>query len=368
MSTTYTGNASNITAGSGVSITIPADGDALTAASVNNPGPFEHVADFSEYLDQTLAINSILTLSFCTLGLQPNTWRCVCAPGLPTGSGPEWVLVGSSGAIYTSTGRMSSWTSQTSNVGSKSLFAVASNGSLIIAVGSAMSGVSAITSSSNGTTWTSHANPGTTQTLADIAWSPTLSLWATVGGTGLLMTSPDGVTWTSRSAGVNDFQSIVWSPALSAFLAGTVGFDYYISTNGTSWTHNTTPTSTPGNLAAGASVVILPDITTSNIYYTSDGTTWNNAGVPLNGVDIVPVFTGKMFVLGSGGTYDGTYATSIDGISWKTRVANIPNGYTSSPYPMAMAVHPNGSILQWVPEFQASPFTQALYSAPWQTP
>lgn len=52
MSSTYNGDPSHITIGSAVSITIPDDGDAASAASVNNPGPFDYTADFLEYMRQ----------------------------------------------------------------------------------------------------------------------------------------------------------------------------------------------------------------------------------------------------------------------------------------------------------------------------
>jgi hypothetical protein len=94
MSSAYTGNPAHITVPATVQITIPSDGDAGTAASVNSPGPFEYTADYLAYVYanfgrlaaantwsalqtfSSVAINGTLTLATPT----------VTYPALATGS------------------------------------------------------------------------------------------------------------------------------------------------------------------------------------------------------------------------------------------------------------------------------------------
>lgn len=58
MSSTYNGNAGGFNPATGASVTIPSDGDAANAASVNNPGPFEHLTDAIEWFRQNTPLVS----------------------------------------------------------------------------------------------------------------------------------------------------------------------------------------------------------------------------------------------------------------------------------------------------------------------
>ncbi len=68
MATTYDGVAANITPYATFAITEPSDGDAATAASVNSPGPFQHLADLGAFAAQIPIQPSLATSALPTPG------------------------------------------------------------------------------------------------------------------------------------------------------------------------------------------------------------------------------------------------------------------------------------------------------------
>src|SRR6266436_7791754 len=80
MSTLYTGNAGNVSLGSAISTTIPADGDALTAASVNTA--LQKVDDYLAAFRQTVNPGILIWNSFLSGVASSTTYRLTTAyPG-----------------------------------------------------------------------------------------------------------------------------------------------------------------------------------------------------------------------------------------------------------------------------------------------
>ncbi len=80
MSTLYTGNAGNVSLGSAISTTIPADGDALTAASVNTA--LQKVDDYLAAFRQTVNPGILIWNSFLSGDASSTTYRLTTAyPG-----------------------------------------------------------------------------------------------------------------------------------------------------------------------------------------------------------------------------------------------------------------------------------------------
>jgi len=73
-----------------------------------------------------------------------------------------------------------------------------------------------------GITWTARTSAAD-NSWTSVCWSPELSLFVAVSGTGTgnrVMTSPNGITWTARTSAADNFWlSVCWSPQLSLFVA-----------------------------------------------------------------------------------------------------------------------------------------------------
>jgi hypothetical protein len=175
-----------------------------------------------------------------------------------------------------------------------------------------------IRTSPDGLTWTERALPTINQTLRCIAWSPTLSLFVTMGTSNSVFTSPDGINWTSRTGpvgggtwrrviwcggGVNKFYAldgnnvasssdgITWSAVTFVFSGNLQGFTFsptlnrlvtsdannnsFIahSDNGTAWTTHTTSGSWQ-DVAWSAKLGKFIAVGTRSIAHSTDGITW----------------------------------------------------------------------------------------------
>ena len=76
--------------------------------------------------------------------------------------------------------------------------------------------------------------------LNSVIYSDALSLFVAVGDSGTILTSTNGVTWTPRTSGVsNSLLGVTYSDTLNLFVAvGTLG-TILTSTNGVTWTSQT---------------------------------------------------------------------------------------------------------------------------------
>lgn len=97
------------------------------------------------------------------------------------------------------------------------------------------------TSTDLGVSWSGPTSPGFV--LLSIDWSPTLSIFASLDGSGNLRTSTDGTSWTLRDTlgGINE--EIRWMPEFSLFVAVGSGAANRIATSpdGITWTARTEP-------------------------------------------------------------------------------------------------------------------------------
>ena len=201
--------------------------------------------------------------------------------------------------------------------------------SLGIAAGTLPSSVFAYT-----TTWTSRTSAGETLVWSDIAWSPSLGIFAAVaqGGVSPVMTSPDGITWTARSSSndSNVWVSIEWSPTLNLFVA--VSFNgtnrVMTSPDGITWTGHASATETNN----WRSVVWSPALNlfvavasagTNRVMTSPDGITWTarasatetNAWIYVTWSSDLNLFA----AVATGGT--NRVMTSPDGITWTARAS-----------------------------------------------
>lgn len=120
----------------------------------------------------------------------------------------------------------------------------------------------------------------------DVAYSPTLGLFAAVAPFGDVFTSPDGITWTLRTrANASPWVTLTWSADLGLFIKGASDSGVIMigtSSDGLVWTTRTTPSSSiihdvvaatsGGNaIAVGRNGATAP---TGNVLHSTDGTTW----------------------------------------------------------------------------------------------
>lgn len=237
--------------------------------------------------------------------------------------------------------------------------------------------------------WRSRGTSAYTEDLREVAYAPSLGLFAAVAASGTgnrVITSPDGITWTSRvSADDSTWNSITWSENVGAFVAvansGTnrvmrsidginwttetisafawrdvkftpqLGRYFAVCNNGTTgrvasspdgvtWTLLTTDTTTgwrgvgySPTLGTGQGrLVVIGDNATTNdrVMYSDDaGASWTLAQITLNKqwVRVVwsPVVNRFVAVADSGSSSDIAY--SDDGITWS--ITNTPVNHRS---------------------------------------
>ena len=109
---------------------------------------------------------------------------------------------------------------------------------IFVAVG--LSGTGRVMTSSDGITWILRNSADETKSWVDVAWSPTLRIFAAVSITNAAMTSSDGVNWTAQLLPViATYNRIKWIPGLEKFVAvndaGNVGRGIVVSSNGAAW-------------------------------------------------------------------------------------------------------------------------------------
>lgn len=144
-----------------------------------------------------------------------------------------------------------------------------------------------IVTSPDGITWTQHAGVmPAAGAWTDVAWSPTLGLFAAIETTGSghqVATSPDGLTWTLRTtpAGAFTLPTIIWSARLGLFIVGIAGGlstnAVFTSPDGITWTLRTTAgTANSGTMRDfGAGFDVFGLIIGSTTYESSpDGIAW----------------------------------------------------------------------------------------------
>jgi len=140
--------------------------------------------------------------------------------------------------------------------------------------------------STDGATWTPYNTNLNNNADAGyaVAHSDDLSLFVGALGLGGTMYSSDGITWTfvASSDGSGYFDSIVWFPEESMFIASS-GSTYFTSTDGITWTKRTTPVTYSSFRKFRHYNGMVIACTGSNGHvaaYTTDGLNWNAITLP----------------------------------------------------------------------------------------
>jgi hypothetical protein len=137
----------------------------------------------------------------------------------------------------------------------------------------------------NGQDWDENDTTSTAG-FRDVAWSPTLQLFAAVSPSDVVFTSPDGITWTGQTrANAAPWVTVAWASTLSLFIkgasdAGTIMIG--TSSDGLTWTTRTTPDGTivhdvvaaptgTNVITVGRNGLTAP---TGNVLHSTDGLTW----------------------------------------------------------------------------------------------
>jgi hypothetical protein len=223
------------------------------------------------------------------------------------------------------------WTSRTTpNQSSAGLSWSEDDGTLIVA------GTNSIYSSTDGVTWSAGTAPDTNAWFRG-AYAPSLALWAFVGGGGTqrVATSATGIdSWTLRTTPNAAYYDIAWSPSLSLFAA--LGFSNVMtSPDGVTWTARTITISGGSYLylfwstSLSKFVVFGKDATEQSIFTTSsDGITWaaetvidtqEYGGWALD--DSTPRFVGVL-----SGASPVTAITTSDLVTWTEQSVTSPYG------------------------------------------
>lgn len=178
------------------------------------------------------------------------------------------------------------WTSRTGTGSSWNDIVWAASISTFVAIQNNDTGK--VMTSTNGTSWTQRSVVGATTSFSGIDWSPSLALFAAVGSAGIVQTSPDGITWTSRTpSSAAPWLDIAWSPTLGMFAACSDGNNAKVmtSTNGTTWTERLSLGSGTDLRRITWSTALGLFIIAGNgtiIYTSSNGTSWTlRTGVDL---------------------------------------------------------------------------------------
>ena len=169
--------------------------------------------------------------------------------------------------------------------------------------------------STNGTDWRKIPSPNIGAN--SVCYSYTCNLAVAVGSSGI-MTSTNYLIWTKQSLYTNtpNLNSVCWSPSSNLFVAvsSTATSNVYYSSNGTNWQNAYV------DLVGGVgNVQWIPkkqQFMAINyygiMYYSSNALTWNNVSIPSNAYSFAYSSTLNMYVI-SGNTY---VSYSFDRINW----------------------------------------------------
>ena len=187
--------------------------------------------------------------------------------------------------------------------------------------------------SPDGLSWTNSPVQPFTSPVAQIAWNGSMWLAGSSGDpTHILATSSDGISWT----GLTSTDGLPSSPETCSGIAWgnsmwmvVISGNIYTSTNGTTWTQNTTFTGSANTVAYGNGQFVVGEV--SNLRITRNGIVWtsptNIASLTMDidgnygaASNIGPVnYNGKIWITGIGGGFPVkryTTAYSFDAITW----------------------------------------------------
>lgn len=223
----------------------------------------------------------------------------------------QWVAVGDSGNLWTSTSTTAAsgtWTSRTSSFGTDSITAVASSRSLWVAVGAS----GKLATSPDGITWTQRTSSFGATNISNVAFGN--GIWVAVGDAGKIATSTDAITWTQRTSGTAD--------ALQGLAYG----------NGTWFTHKSA-------LANGLSA------TDPTGTWTARTTTCIATGSKSVAYDP----TDAIWVAGCDSGASNQFASSPDAITWTARNSSFTPGGLQCQFAASPTVWVNASTTGILP-------------------
>lgn len=213
-----------------------------------------------------------------------------------------YVIVGDGGFISTSPDGVT-WTKRTSALGSSSLTSIVFAAGKFVAVGTGAAAAS-IQTSADGITWTARTSPSALNS-PQVAYDPSIGgglFVVTTGAANGLHTSPDGITWTQRASAYTTYlvQSIGGRFVVKAsgtHLVSTDGINWFVVSaalagggSGTSYLNSYKVVA--GKLFFGNS---------NSLYYTSDGLSWAQVGLP-NVTNPVLAFDGTNYYVANAGS------------------------------------------------------------------
>ena len=216
---------------------------------------------------------------------------------------------------------------------SSNLNAVASSGTLFVAVGDA----GTIVTSSDGASWTPRSVPSpncgiTCNAFRGVAW--TGSQFVAVGDSGAIFSSANGINWVSRSvSSATNLSAVTWAGTqlVAVGTSSGVGAISLTSPDGITWTPHGPIGAFEILYGVAWSGAVFAATGMNSIYTSADGVSWTSTGLSGSTGSSIS-WTGSKFVavIGSGVT------TSSDGISWSTQSLGGPvlrtSGFSGSQY------------------------------------
>ena len=204
----------------------------------------------------------------------------------------------------------------------------------VVAVGNA--GTIVVTTDAE--TWTL-AVSGVPEDLEDVAYSPTLGLWAAVGADGRVVTSPDGNTWTPRFTPTESrLFAVAWVPFCSRFVAVGNNGNIITSTDGITWNFVFTGVQWPllGVAANAGAIVVVGEAGT--LLASFDGSTFISGGSltteNLFDIEYAPEL-GQWLAVGENGT---ALASSVFGV-WEPQATGSTERFQFSVWNAAEAAY-----------------------------
>lgn len=186
-----------------------------------------------------------------------------------------------------------------------SLYHVAGNGRLFVAVGEA----GTIITSPDGASWTLRSS-GTTKALSGVTW--TGLRFVAVGAGGTVVTSSDGETWTPRASATS---AALLAVAASDRQIVAVGADGAVisSPDGLTWTPRASHTTSTLNAVTWGGGLFVAVGNPDAIFTSPDGLTWTDRNYTAKVPILAVAWSGRVFVAAGPA---GLVATSTDGIRW----------------------------------------------------
>ena len=210
-------------------------------------------------------------------------------------------------------------------------------------------GVKALFTSANGVSWVARTTtPSDFQGHYSIAESPNIIVVTSDNGTATEVVAPNffssvnGFTWTARlNPTGREMRCVAWSPKLTRFIAlgdsTPATSNAATSANGITWTAITVPSDTYNDIIWDTHNEVFVAVADSGrVITSSNGTTWQNRGVVLIGVNNRPIYAGSVasngrgVILAAGSTrVNALTAVSMStdgGATWKALNVACSNG------------------------------------------